>query len=218
MASPILLEWPASHVGERMLMEQELQPHKDLYRVLSVDPQADPEVIRAAYRALARRQHPDVNADAAATWQMMELNAAFEVLGDPSSRAAYDESRHAAATSEPAAVRSDPPRTWAAGPVPGRPVAPVAVDPTPNGRQTGARATVPGQPGGMVLDFGRYAGWSLADLARKDPDYLEWLARTMIGRPYRTEIETLLAPMRNRPLSVPSPARGRRGFFGRLWG
>jgi len=29
-----------------------------------------------------------------------------------------------------------------------------------------------------ILDFGRYAGWSLAQIVEKDPDYLEWLVRT----------------------------------------
>ena len=33
----------------------------DFYRVLQVDPAAEPEVIRAAYRALARKYHPDVS-------------------------------------------------------------------------------------------------------------------------------------------------------------
>ena len=190
-----------------MLTDQELQTGTDLYKVLNVDPAASADVIRAAYRALARRDHPDVNADSAASSKMAELNAAFEVLGDAELRADYDQSRKA----------------LAAGTVtpPGRPVIPPAErssrGPTINRQPLGARAV--GQSrSGTVLDFGRYAGWSLVDLARQDPDYLEWLARTMIGRSYQLEIDKLLAPRRPRPLSVSTPARGRRGLFGRLLG
>jgi hypothetical protein len=47
-----------------------------------------------------------------------------------------------------------------------------------------------------VLDFGRYAGWSLGEIARHDLDYLEWLQRATFGRRLRSEIETLLAGRR----------------------
>jgi uncharacterized protein (DUF3820 family) len=50
--------------------------------------------------------------------------------------------------------------------------------------------------GSTVLDFGRYDGWSLIQLAASDPDYLEWLARTAIGRRLQPEIATLLAARR----------------------
>jgi curved DNA-binding protein CbpA len=189
-----------------MLTYQETQTGTDLYKVLNVDPGADAEVIRAAYRALARRDHPDVNADPAASSKMAELNAAFEVLGGAERRAVYDQSRRALAAT------TDTP--------PGRPVAPLtkgpAAGPAINRQPLGARA-VQGQAG-TVLEFGRYAGWSLVDLARHDPDYLEWLARTMIGRAYQEEIDKLLVLRRPRPLSVSTPARGRRGLFGRLLG
>jgi uncharacterized protein (DUF3820 family) len=49
---------------------------------------------------------------------------------------------------------------------------------------------------GTVLDFGRYEGWTIDQLARRDPDYLLWLARTSIGRPLQAEIETALANRR----------------------
>ena len=61
----------------------------DLYRVLQVDASADSATIRAAYRALAAVSHPD-HAGAAGENRMRELNAAWEVLGDPQRRAAYD--------------------------------------------------------------------------------------------------------------------------------
>jgi uncharacterized protein (DUF3820 family) len=42
------------------------------------------------------------------------------------------------------------------------------------------------------LSFGRYAGRTLSDLARSDPDYLMWLSRTASGIGYRTEIYQIL--------------------------
>jgi len=63
----------------------------DLYRVLQVDPTADPDVIEAAYKRLARRYHPDHNrGDASAEEQMKRINEAYRVLGKPGLRADYD--------------------------------------------------------------------------------------------------------------------------------
>ncbi len=45
-----------------------------------------------------------------------------------------------------------------------------------------------------VMDFGRYEGWSIADLARHDPDYLLWLRRHSSGIRFRAEIDAVLAP------------------------
>jgi curved DNA-binding protein CbpA len=190
-----------------MLIDRETQTETDFYKVLNVDPDADAEVIRVAYRALARRDHPDVNADPAASSRMAELNAAFEVLGDARRRAAYDRSRRAPGASPHAPVgRPVPqPAEWS------------AAGQTSYRQPLGARAAA--QSGSStVLEFGRYAGRSLADIARDDPDYLEWLARTMVGRAYQKEIEKLLVLRRPRPLSVSTPARGRRGLFGRFLG
>ena len=63
---------------------------EDHYRTLNVTPSATPEEIQSAYRALARRYHPDHNPLPAATTLMMRVNAAYEVLGEPVKRAAYD--------------------------------------------------------------------------------------------------------------------------------
>lgn len=63
----------------------------DLYRILQVDSSADPDVIEAAYKRLARRFHPDLNrGDPAAEEQMKRINEAFRVLGKPDLRADYD--------------------------------------------------------------------------------------------------------------------------------
>ncbi len=65
------------------------------YECLKVTQDAPPEVIRAAYRAMANRLHPDRNGgvggpDDASHDQMASLNAAYEVLIDPMLRREYD--------------------------------------------------------------------------------------------------------------------------------
>jgi curved DNA-binding protein CbpA len=62
----------------------------DLYDLLQVSPGAAPEVIHAAYRALARQCHPDVSGDPEAPKAMRRLNAAYQVLSNPARRARYD--------------------------------------------------------------------------------------------------------------------------------
>src|SRR6266496_4165267 len=63
--------------------------------MLQVDPSADDAVIHAAYRALMKRHHPDVGGNGDL---VRALNAAYETLGDPTARRAYDgRSAHAPA-------------------------------------------------------------------------------------------------------------------------
>ncbi len=72
-----------------------MQDHMDLYAELGVTPQAEPEVIRAAYRALARRYHPDrqTRVSALMAAKMARINHAYDVLGHADRRRAYDASR-----------------------------------------------------------------------------------------------------------------------------
>lgn len=65
----------------------------NLYDVLQVSASACPEVVQAAYRALARAYHPDVNPSPEAARQMRQLNAAYGVLSDPEKRSRYDSVR-----------------------------------------------------------------------------------------------------------------------------
>jgi len=65
---------------------------KDYYAILGVTQQAEDVVIKAAYRALAQRYHPDRYAGLAndANRKMAEINEAYAVLSDPERRKAYD--------------------------------------------------------------------------------------------------------------------------------
>jgi curved DNA-binding protein CbpA len=222
---------------------------EDLYRILEVEPHADLRALRAAYRRLARRYHPDISDDAAAAHRMSEINRAWAVLRDPVQRAAYDRSRSA-----PAPGYATPRPTPHAGPTPpadgadgerfGRvrstPSAWSARRPAggsggtnaprstagahwPTDRSTsgdpapGAAATTvhaagppPGRPEGAVLTFSRYAGWSLGEIARHDPEFLEWLERTPSGRGYRDEIDALLRRLGRRSAAPDPLARPNR--------
>jgi curved DNA-binding protein len=65
---------------------------KDYYSTLGVAKTSSQKEIKAAYRKLARRHHPDVNqGDKSAEGRFKEINEAYEVLGDPDKRKKYDE-------------------------------------------------------------------------------------------------------------------------------
>jgi curved DNA-binding protein CbpA len=201
----------------------------DPYKVLQVDPEAEDEVIQAAYRRLAQKYHPDRSPGQAAIDRMVAINAAWEAVGDPKRRAEYDLGRRAGNLSTATGA------TGASGPAPGRaPSAPrppetVSRDWSP-GRSTtgsgydartmrapeglGAAGPPPGNPSGSVVAFGRYAGWSLGEIGRSDLEYVEWLDRMPIGRPYRDEIDAILRQAGRRK-SAAAEASQRRGLFRR---
>ena len=216
-----------------------MDPSFDPYKVLQVDPEAEDEVLEAAYRRLARKYHPDLTTDPDAPARMIALNRAWELLGTAVRRAAHDRERAARAATaapRPAAdprpasptsrrssarrrrARTQPPppdtvsRDWTSG----RSASGSGYDPAtmrmPEG--AGAAGPPPGNPSGTVLRFGRYDGWSLGEVARTDIEYLEWLDRMPIGRPYRDEIDQLLRRA-GRRRSAAADADARRGLFRR---
>src|SRR6516165_2225314 len=64
---------------------------RNLYSVLNLTRRANSSDIKAAYWALAKQFHPDVNAgDQDAERWTKEINRAYEILGNPDARAAYD--------------------------------------------------------------------------------------------------------------------------------
>lgn len=91
--------------------------------MLQVVPRAEPEVIQASYRVLARLHHPDVSQDPESAARMRELNAAYDVLRDPAKRAQYDAERAWAAEARTSQHAKRTSTTGSYGPSP-RPVAP----------------------------------------------------------------------------------------------
>jgi curved DNA-binding protein CbpA len=175
----------------------------DLYEVLQVRQHAEPEVIRAAYRALARKHHPDFGGKPD---RMAAINEAWAVLGNPTRRAAYDTTPHAVAEQDrTGTVHASVSQTPQAPPAP------------QTGGLAGRRHATAAQ-GGSVLDFGRYTGWTVASLADHDPDYLEWLARVPIGRRLSNEIQEALARRASETASLrPAPKPAQKRGFSRPW-
>jgi curved DNA-binding protein len=66
---------------------------KDYYKILGVDADADDKSIKAAYRKLARKYHPDVSSEEDAEHKFKEVSEAYEVLRDKEKRAEYDVAR-----------------------------------------------------------------------------------------------------------------------------
>jgi len=68
---------------------------RDYYEILGVRREADAKEIKAAYRRLARKHHPDLNrGDKTAEERFKEVAEAFAVLSDPEKRARYDRGGH----------------------------------------------------------------------------------------------------------------------------
>lgn len=66
---------------------------KDYYAILGVEPEAEKADIKTAYRKLARKYHPDLNPGEDAEEKFKEVAEAWEVLGDDTRRAEFDELR-----------------------------------------------------------------------------------------------------------------------------
>ena len=67
---------------------------KDYYKILQVASDASPEVIQMAYKALAKKYHPDLNPgqEEAMQEKMKDLNEAYEILSDKDKRWQYNQS------------------------------------------------------------------------------------------------------------------------------
>jgi curved DNA-binding protein CbpA len=144
---------------------------RDAYEVLEVHPRAHLQVIQAAYRVLAALYHPDRDPSASATRRMADLNAAYDKVRTTERRELYDRARKLGpATPEPIvpAWRADQPTS-----------------PPANIRDSAGRA----------LDFGRYEGWTIKQIAPRDPDYLRWLSRHSSGVRFKAEIDAVLRKM-----------------------
>lgn len=68
---------------------------RDYYEILGIKKGATEAEIKSAYRKLALQYHPDRNKEAGATEKFKEINAAYEVIGNPEKRKMYDQFGHA---------------------------------------------------------------------------------------------------------------------------
>lgn len=192
----------------------------DPYEILQVRPDASEDVIRAAYRALARRLHPDTSVDSASAPQMVLVNWAWEILSSPERRSRHDREHGIEPRPTRWAQETRPRATWSgpggaggaagtSGTVSGTgPRGPGFGDERPPIQRRGADGRViewrnapdgtggagepPGRPSGAILPFGRFIAWSIGEIARYDPGYLEWLDQRPEGLPYRDEIDATL--------------------------
>lgn len=145
-----------------------MPPRRSAYEILQIRDDAHQLIVQAAYRTLAAIYHPDTNSDTGAERRMAEINAAYAEIRTLDRRAAYDR-----------LLQTD-------GSAPAAPPSPVVTPPP------APRPAAGGNGLDATIDFGRYSGWSLRDLAREDPDYLRWLSRHSSGIRFRTRIEELL--------------------------
>jgi curved DNA-binding protein CbpA len=173
-------------------------------------PSATPEVISAVYRQLAKQHHPD-RAGPASERRMAEINEAFAILSDPAKRARYDQITGLAVPASDAVTGPATPASATTGPgEAARASAPGATNLKYEGGSWSVRelwepAPPPptyGEAGppprnlpakGRAISFGRYRGWTVSQVASYDRNYVEWLARTMAGRQYQTELQQVLS-------------------------
>lgn len=131
----------------------------DYYRVLQVDPEAEHEIIEAAYRRLAKMYHPDVHKERDATARMQRINEAYEALRDPVRRRSYDLA-HPRQGTQPAAPSSGASR---------RPGPSSSGQPRPRPKAD------------YILRFGIYRGDNLLHVHQVYPGYLQSYLRSQAG-------------------------------------
>ena len=160
----------------------------DYYKILEVDPEADPEVIAAAYRVLTKRVRSKDDLEEADQIRLAELDLAYAVLSNPAQRLAFDERRlsetvavgpgyyHGNGNGNGNGQAYDAAARLAAGPLSERVAAGL------HGESLGE----------LTINFGRYSGWTLSEIAGSDPEYLMWLSRHSSGIRYRRAILRLL--------------------------
>jgi curved DNA-binding protein len=90
---------------------------EDYYKTLEVPREAAPADIQKAYRRLARKYHPDLHPDdKSAKKKFQEVQAAFDVLNDPSKRELYDRYGSSFESAAAAGAGARPGSTWSTSP------------------------------------------------------------------------------------------------------
>lgn len=162
----------------------------DYYKILEVDPEADPDVIEAAYRVLAKRLRSKQDLEEADQIRLAELDLAYAVLSNPAQRRAFD----ARLLSETVAVGPGYVHGNGNGHLNGNgyahdEAARLAAGPLSERLAAGLHGESLGE---LTINFGRYAGWTLSEIADSAPEYLQWLSRHSSGIRYRRAILRLL--------------------------
>ena len=158
----------------------------DYYKLLEVDPEADPDVIAAAYRVLTKRVRAKQDLEEADQIRLAELELAYVVLSNPAQRRAFDARR------TPDTVAVGPGYVHGNGKGNGHAydaAARLAAGPLSERLAAGLHGESLGE---LTINFGRYAGWTLEEIAGSDPEYLQWLSRHSSGIRYRRAILRLL--------------------------
>jgi curved DNA-binding protein CbpA len=150
---------------------------RDFYKVLQVDPDADADVIAAAFDVLSGKLNPRTDLTGVHEVRLAELNRAYLTLRDRATRLAYDKERSSELVAMGPGGTGPDYQRLAGGPLTER------VQAGLNGEHVAS----------LTIGFGRYAGWSLGAIAHQDPEYLGWLSRHSSGIRYRTAILRLLA-------------------------
>ena len=104
------------HCGAKQQQPLGKEEHsRDPYQILQVSPDAEPEVVEAAYKSLARKYHPDLAGTAASEAKMKEINWAHSILTDAQKKRQWDRdhrpNRPAGAPAPPKPSASPPPRS-----------------------------------------------------------------------------------------------------------
>jgi curved DNA-binding protein CbpA len=220
-------------------------PKREPHSVLGVDRGASQATIKAAWRRLARENHPDLSPDdpvasRAATRRMAEINQAYEQLrvGNPKTNATEEGNGHRGGPpkerpTRPVTGRVDTtstfrPRNATTGPIHRHtPPPPLRVDrlereplrasqptgPLAKRRQRGFQPPpVPSldDAKALTIEFGKFHGHTLGEIAAFEPSYIDWLARTIARDPellyaarvIQEDLDRRSVPRHQRPVGV----------------
>lgn len=209
----------------------------DHYATLGLDRRCTLAQIRAAYRLLAKRHHPDVNAGSrTAVERAQELNAAYEMLSNPARRAEYDRKLRASEPARPAQPAAKIERNIAQN-------VRLKIEDFLRGVRIVVRVNDPANPGGQEIyelaipaatapgarfripRTGRFAGGFVTVRAGVLPGFrfkargsdLRGDLRISAQRAARGGVETIVGPS-GAPVRVPVPAGVGRGEVVRVSG
>ena len=230
-------------------------PRRDPHEVLGVARGASAQSIKAAWRRLARENHPDLTGDdpgasQKATRRMAEINDAYESLRRASLRDQVATSTNGRTPDAAPARRGGPPRPRPSRPVTGRvdtsdtfrprnatttrhtPLSGQAPRPNRPSEREPLRASDPTGPlergrlhrfrtpkppsidaaWAHELEFGKFRGHTLGQVADFEPSYIDWLASTITrdrdlvasARVIQAELDRRGVRRRVRPPSTPA--------------